>query len=314
MENTPRRHHFVPESYLKNFGNVSNKECSIWTHELSKNYSWKGKPKKTGHIRDFYRVKVREGGNEFGVEKAFSIFESTATPVIRNLMISRIIPTDKNYNILLNYIAHLILRTPTFKSFLKNEVFKETKKIMMNVVSSEENFDKEIKKLKKRNQNKNYTVTYNEFKNVIQSKDYDIEIDNNLFIENFLSVFDKMLSLLGQRHWSIHFINNDINYFITSDNPVSLTWNLPFKQNNAPAFGLMGTEISFPVDKKTMLLGRFENDHHDSEADENFVSIANTKQIQTAHKYVFSTFEDFIWKKQDGQKASKSDIYDYYKF
>ena len=79
--NNPRRHHFLPVSYLRNF---CSDEGDLYVYERGK-LPRKSIPQKEAHIRDFYAYEG-ESGENFEVEKILSKYESEAAPVIQGIV------------------------------------------------------------------------------------------------------------------------------------------------------------------------------------------------------------------------------------
>ena len=103
---------------------------------------------------------------------------------------------------------------------------------------------------------------------------------------------DAILPCLINRNWVLIQANESSGSFITTDNPVDLSWKEPDKippfYRQSPGFGLKGTEVYFPVSQDLALLGEFEGKEGAIEATENLVAIFNSKMLLNAYKQVYA--------------------------
>src|SRR5262245_60184309 len=77
----PRKHHFLPVSYLRNF---CSDDGSLYAYERGK-LPRKSIPKSEAHMRDLYAYEGEDGQN-FEIEKILSKYESEAAPVIQEIV------------------------------------------------------------------------------------------------------------------------------------------------------------------------------------------------------------------------------------
>lgn len=75
----PKRHHYLPQFYLKNFCNI---EGGLWVYN-DKDQSIKNlKPDNTTLIKNYYTIENEDGSLNYELEKRFSIIESETALVI----------------------------------------------------------------------------------------------------------------------------------------------------------------------------------------------------------------------------------------
>jgi hypothetical protein len=95
-----------------------------------------------------------------------------------------------------------------------------------------------------------------------QKKAYTIKVSKEYHIYMEFAQIEALLPYLAGRNWLIILATNDSGPFITTDNPVNLTWKNPEKiqpfYRNSPGYGMKDTQVYFPVSKNLALVGEFD--------------------------------------------------------
>lgn len=83
----------------------------LFVYDLERGAKRRQKPSKVAHIRDFYRVEIEgEDPNQF--ERALSILESDAAPIIKNVNSDPAQVDSSDFGVLLEFCAFLAVRGP----------------------------------------------------------------------------------------------------------------------------------------------------------------------------------------------------------
>lgn len=143
--NNPRRHHFLPVSYLRNFCSA---EGDLYVYERGK-HPRKSIPKKEAHIRDFYAYEG-ESGQNFEVEKILSKYESDAAPVIQGIVDRAKTKThrhlkDAETEILRKLVALMFVRVPAGRKYDEEYVAPAARKILEESARDSQKFAAVIK-------------------------------------------------------------------------------------------------------------------------------------------------------------------------
>jgi hypothetical protein len=128
--NNPRRHHFLPVSYLRNF---CSEEGDLYVYERGKPPR-KSIPKREAHIRDFYAYEGQNGQN-FDVEKILSKYESDAAPVIQGIVDRAKNKAHRHLEeaeteILRKLVALMFVRVPAGRKYDREYVAPAARKIL----------------------------------------------------------------------------------------------------------------------------------------------------------------------------------------
>lgn len=314
--NNPKKHHFVPESYLSGFTLSNRKNGKLWVIDQLKISIRPSTPKNEAHKRYLYRVKVMPEGDEFGVEKGLSQFEGLSIPVLKEIGKSRCIPSGKKYNLLMNYLTLQIVRTPKFRANLErmsSELYDKVGKTGLYIITqSKEYFDKYIDDMLRRKPHlKKTDFDYDKIKDSIKNITIGANIDQNYHVKHSLKTIDTILPLLGKRKWSILTPENNDSYFITSDNPVVLTWSDP-KNNDLPlGFGLLGTDVIFPITKSVAIIGRFESNTKKNTLDNERLALINNCFANASKRFLYSCEKEVLWFKPNEKIGNLTELFDF---
>src|SRR5713101_4902026 len=106
-----RRHHFLPQFYLAGFTYSASRDDFLWVLDQSEAKQWRARPAEIAHQRDFYRVDL-PGVAPDSIERAFSIFEARAAPIVKRVIDTRHLPSGEDFVVLLNLIAWIAVKIP----------------------------------------------------------------------------------------------------------------------------------------------------------------------------------------------------------
>lgn len=107
----PRKHHFLPEFYLKGFCPTG----EMWVYDREKGQYRKLRPETVAIRKDFYSVEGPNGEKDHAeVERRLGVIENQAAPAIRKLDAGSRLTLRERYALAL-FAALLKFRTPTFE-------------------------------------------------------------------------------------------------------------------------------------------------------------------------------------------------------
>src|ERR1700677_4277820 len=109
MGKNPKRHHFLPKSYLDGFA----RDGFVWLYDRRKNEYRRQQPLNTAVIGNYYVFENKEGEKDYSLESYFSKIEGSAKSTIKKLEAKEeISPEERLY--LAHFIALLMVRSPKF--------------------------------------------------------------------------------------------------------------------------------------------------------------------------------------------------------
>jgi len=278
-----RHHHYLSQCYLKGFTQGSAKKSKLTVLDLNNKKKFETIPRNVGGMRDFNRVDI-DGLDPEIVEKTQSDFEGKAATALKNVEETSDF-TGETKDIILELIAMLAIKSPEMRDHLAKPQVQIAKSIMAMTYESKERWESQINKIKEdTGEDISDGKTFEEMKKLFEQGNLEISVsrEHQIYIE--LVGMQKITELLHQRNWVLLKTSEGAGEFITTDNPVSLTWHDPASAPFiSPGFGLPNTMVYFPISKNLALVGEFDREDGVEEANEYLVAILNSKIIANSY-------------------------------
>jgi len=214
---TARRHHFVPQCYLRSFA-VPRKAGKYQLHVFDRQ-TGKTFQTATENIaleRDFNRVDV-EGHPSDALEAGLAAFEGQLAPALERTRDAAAFQSDEDKNLIFNLIGNLGLRNPRWRESMRQFHEDSTKAMMDLALASKERWDGQIRKAVQNNAfAEKPEITYEEMKEFHEGDQYKIALDSGYRLRMEMDMLDTVLPLLARRKWM--FLKAPINSggFITT--------------------------------------------------------------------------------------------------
>lgn len=265
MKIEPRKHHYLPQSYLKGFqiGDVK-KNPKIFIYEKDNIESvYPAAIKDTACKRDYHTIKVNEKDDRSSVESIFSDMENQIIQNIREVTANKVIDDDNKVTLAITILF--------FKS-----------RVPQNIEMLRKSFQRTLEGIAEANFRVNNMGLIGSF-----SDNFKLTVNNNfpLFMM-FNSVFKEVIiAELCCMNFSLLKAPED-NYFVCSDAPVS--YYVPnYKSSRGVGLSHPDLEIFLPLNKFYGLLCSHKELPNLKELNIDELSEYNRRTIITAEKYVF---------------------------
>ncbi|OWA35580.1 hypothetical protein B9G55_13210 [Saccharibacillus sp. O16] len=313
MGNKPaRNHHFLPQFYLAGFTNQGSKNNQLWALDHQTGRQWEAKPRNVAFKKDFYNIDLPDNETD-DFEKALAEIENLAAPVIKRVLETKQIPADQDYEIFICFVALLACRVPA-----RREVFDGMMKEVVSIWSqllfqTPERYEAYIKEVQENTKGEKRVTSYEDMKAFVDDESrYKINFSNNTYLQNMITQLDVLIPLLLKRNWTLLFTDTN-SYFVCSDSPLNLHWTPEGKGIWGPGFGVSNTEVTLPLSKDIMLLGRFEEVMPAQYISREDTALMNSFTIDDSEKYVYSKDNNFIWRNPSGLIADKKDLIEFFR-
>ena len=308
---TARHHHYLSQCYLKGFTKGGSKKSKLTVIDFKEKKIFPTIPRNVGGIRDFNRVDI-EGVDPNVVEKSYAEFEGNVATALRNVQESLELEGD-NKKYILNLIALLAIRSPEQRENTRQFVAQIAEKIMDLSLATKERWESQLAQMKVDGYEVSDDLSYEDMKEFHKSKKYKIEVVKERHIEMELFGVETILPSLHGRNWLLIHATNESGPFITTDQPVNLTWSEPEKippfYRNSPGFGLKGTQVYFPLSRNLSLLGEFDGKKGLVKATKNLVAVLNSQMLMFAVRQVYSPKINFFFLGHDRSIVDGSRIF-----
>lgn len=296
MSTDARNHHYVPQTYLRAFTVGGSKKSTFTVFDVSTGKRFETVPRNVCASRDFNRVTV-PGISPNLIETGMGEFESLIAPAVAEIESCNQF-TGEAKNTILNLIALLAVRHPDRRESIR-KFHAQTAEIAMGMILSRRDFyDRITNELKVEGKLNTESPSYQDVKAFFDNKEYDIKVSTERHLELEQLMHETALPLLYQRNWMLYRAPAEIGCFITSDNPVSLTWRnpaeIPLLMRNSPGFGMSDTELIFPLTKHLILIGTFDGKKGYQIAGQYLVAGANARTATSCSRQIYSPKRSFL--------------------
>jgi hypothetical protein len=299
---TARRHHYVPQCYLKGF-TPDREAAQLFAVDLRHLRAFTTHTRNVAQERDFHSL-ADAGVEADALESAFSGFESEVSRALeRTIQVGRL-DDENDRALILNLIALIAVKNPRVRANAARFRKQIIKTVMNIAVSTPEIWASQVRQAKAAGFIKsNADTDYAKMRAFEKSGAYNIVISPVDHLISELDVFDSVLPLFFQRAWIVVRAPPGSSGFITSDQPVCLMWSdppVPGRRRPPPGFGRPGTLVLFPIAPSLALAGTFEGEDLVIDADDNQVADFNFAMIENARRQVYARDATFLWRLEDG--------------
>jgi len=97
-----------------------------------------------------------------------------------------------------------------------------------------------------------------------------------------------------QRSWILLIIEDNNEWFVTSDRPVKLVWSDTNAPNFGPGFGMKNSELYFPLSKNMLMIGSYKLPSATLRITKEFVATYNSLQFLYTTRFIYSPTKEFI--------------------
>ncbi len=303
-----RRHHFLPQCYLKGFSQPRNRGK---THHVVV-FDRDGR-RFTSNIlniavkHDFNRVEI-EGQAPDVFEQVIAGFEGQLAPALVRILEAGSLKNEDDRAILLNFIGLIAIRNPRHREMFRDFNERVLNQVMELATATKERWEGQMKQAREAGflrDTKN--ISYEEMRDFVKKKEYRIELDTQFHIATEMKSFGAVLQTLFNRKWVTFTPPKESGGFITSDHPVCLMFSDPSMRGkfHGPGHGVAGTEIIFPIGKRLAAVGAFELQAGELQLTEQDVAGINGALVAYADRQVYAHDPEFTYSRQPAEKPRR---------
>lgn len=227
---TPKRHHYLPQFYLKEFADPSDK---VWLYDRETGKLWHTHVKDVCVETHYYSITKPDGSKDPSLEKIFSGMESKAKNVIDKLNKNEPITEEEKAELAM-FIAFQFVRVPGFEHEINDNAEKIMKKMAEVAFCSEERAKIMLSKHKETNAKEHVEVTPKELVEFVKKDGYNIVFNREFSLAMSVKLSREFYDLFMQMNWVFLMAPKD-KAFVTSDNPFML---LPPKNYKPGIYGV----------------------------------------------------------------------------
>ena len=254
-----RNHHYLPQCYLKRFTKGCSKKSKLVVYDIHERKVFETIPRNVGSARDFNRVDFK-GLDPNSIENAMAVFENKVDNAIKEVEETKRFQGDSK-NTLLSFLSLVNVRSPKMREHWRKNQEKVFKKIFDLSLETEDRWSSITNNMQSHGYDTRSGFDYLTMKELHESGccEFDVTREHQLHRE-FISL-EVIFNSLLERSWMLLEASEQSGPFITTDNPVVLSWitpnHVPSIYQNSPGHGLSETRVYFPLSKKLALIGEF---------------------------------------------------------
>jgi hypothetical protein len=307
----PRKHHYVPTSYLKGFTATGDEDASLHVLDKHTGRQWESCPTKTACERDFYALEVDEDSEHdaAAVETFFSQIEGNSREAINATLRDGRVPEGELRQRLVEFIALQFVRVPGTLQAFDDFADQLTKKVAWYLTATPEAWAAHLQRMKDAG-DPVPDVPYERMREFARSEEeYRASWRQNTRLGLLLHTLPALADVVAIRKWSLVVAPNGCPDFVCSDRPLVLGWiEPPGARGMAPGLALTNTLAQIPLSRRAALLGMLERPFPTTTADPKLVGIVNWWTIRHATRYVYSTEPNFHFVSPDGKPGGRDDV------
>ena len=303
-----RKHHYVPQCYLKGFS-INRNNPKLYVVDINERRAFTTAPTNIAAERDFHKIDLDNVPSD-AVENSLAQFESELSKALGRIISSYSISDKNDRALLFNLLGLLAVKTPRLLEMMRDLDERMAKVIGDLVTSTPEIWESQINQAKANGFIKNDADTSREkMKEFLRRGEWKVEVDPGQHLHREFKTFDKILPYIFCRKWVLLKAPPDTTGFISSDHPMCLMWSDPKRYNSigGPGLGLLDTNIIFPVSNELALVGAIEGDEVGLEASEMQISAINGIIIMNAERQVYARDSDFAYVINSNGKIMRGD-------
>jgi len=212
----PKRHHYVPESYLIGFTKARTSKCALFVFDIEKQEVRPQLPKDTC-VQGYYNaVELVDGSRSFEIEEALAKVEGRAAPIIQKID-AREALTTRERSTLSTFIACQKLRVPEFESEVGQVMEKLLKQTLGVAFESKERAKQLLDEFEK-DTGAPLGVSAEEMMDFVARDKYRIKTGRNESLRLMTNLVEKTAMRFMAMEWMFLHVPPGCA-FVTTDNP-----------------------------------------------------------------------------------------------
>jgi hypothetical protein len=285
----PRKHHYLPVSYLRNF---SAEDGCLYVYEREKPIR-KSIPKREAHVRDFYAYDGPEGKN-FDFEKILSHRENEVAPVLQGILDREItkqrrLLTTAETETLRQFLALTFVRVPAGRKFDEEHAGPAAQRLLFEAAHDPQKFAAMVKDIPddEESSEQERTDLVEEARQRILGGFFSEPEPPGMRLFAMLHVASMIADELKQYACRIVIAPKHEN-FITGDTPIVTATEEHGGTHLGTSFATLDNMVWFPIANKVCLLWRRGIEPGYGRLPPRGVRMANRNVMRFAERFIYS--------------------------
>lgn len=296
-----RRHHYVSEFYLKGFVRDRDHPELFVIDRVGRRSFW-ASPDNVALKRDFHTIDT-PGQPPDAVEVMLGQLEGDISRAFARIIASRSLQNEEDRGYLLSFLTLLCIKNPG-KRRQVDEFVNEISTMRFKMLASKPTaWHAEMERAKKEG-----TIPADsdveELRTLVIADAFTISLSNPAHLKTELDNFHGVIPYIFGRNWVLLQAPQGGTAFVTSDNPVCLTWSNQ-RRPEAPGLGLPGTQLFFPIANDLAMVGTFELRENTVAADDDLIAKFNGNIALHSNRQVYARDDTFAYMFQHNEQIMR---------
>lgn len=245
---SPKRHHYLPEFYLKGFV----RDDLLWLFDRKSQQYRQQAPKNTTVIGQYYTTTTESGEPDTSIEAHLSDSESEAAPIIGKLDAGKIISPEERVA-LAYFLALLLSRNPKHDREVEeigDKVHKVIAKEMFPTVESVAAFLK--------NKGDNVSFSPESFFEFVHKEQFEVKTPREFTLNTMLSQSARFYREIAMMNWFVFHADGHAS-FITTDSPLGYVIEDEHRRSREPVLGFASEKVTklIPLTSSNSIIDRW---------------------------------------------------------
>lgn len=288
---TARRHHYVPQFYLKGF--VADRSRSqLFVIDTDEHRTFVTSPVNVAVEHDFHTIDA-PGQQPDAVERKLSELEGEISGALARIVSTRSLSDHNDRVYLFIFMALLLLKNPGMRERVGTFIGQVTMAHFQMLASNSDAWNREMERAKNEGTFPQ-TADTDELRELVLAGAFNIGVSVPGHLQLEFGLVDRIAALIASRHWILYRSTPGRTGFVTSDNPVSLSW-VQQRRPDPPGLGRNGTQLIFPISNELAAIGAFGIKERTVDADDESIAKVNGNIIRMRNHQVYARGEDFVY-------------------
>jgi len=283
-----RRHHYLPQFYLRNFVDQHPKG-KLWVYTKDAESFRAASPRDLAVEKDYHTVVRRDGVVDRNtMEDTVASLENIAAPVIQKILRGAALSFD-DYQIFALFISQLFLRVPARRNAVARMMSEMLKQMSKRFAENKESYLADYRRFET-DTGDNSDADPECVREFILSDDYDITVDSSAALGASLGAIGTVVNWLVRMNWV--FVRASGRFrFLTCDNPVFYCDpTLPPNPWRGAGLANPGVEVSCPLSPNVLAFASYRAvPRQHAKASSELVRRFNQQTIDSAYRYIFAS-------------------------
>lgn len=284
---TKKRHHYIPQFYLKGFVDPSN-EPFIWVYDKDTGEIIRSTARDIAVKRHYFSFVNEQGEKDTDtIEDMTSYMENKTSEILRKIFDYKLLKENEK-EVFALFVADMMIRVPGYRKQMEILACEGTNTLMKKLAFNKERFESYIKQYEKETGN-NFGLPIEQCQQDILDGKYFVKIDQQSSHALAALNFGILVKVFSTMKWTFFKTTKEYK-FLSGDQPV-FYYDPTHSPCSLRGIGLMNKNIkvTLALSRKMAALGSWNGCEGYIQANNNDVKNINTRTVISALRFVFAS-------------------------